>query len=83
MNHIIKVFALTLILTAPLSAQTFQTLHSFSITQDGANPEAGVILSGTQLYGTTWQGGTNGFGTLYAVNTDGKRYSVSQYVPID
>jgi uncharacterized repeat protein (TIGR03803 family) len=53
-------------------------LHSFSISsgdyltnQDGAHPEAGVILSGDVFYGTTHDGGSVGNGTVFALNTNG------------
>jgi uncharacterized repeat protein (TIGR03803 family) len=59
----------------------FATLHTFSRTvfsasaggftnSDGANP-VGLILSGNMLYGTTSSGGTNGSGTVFALNTNG------------
>ena len=53
----------------------FKTLHSFSASpfgtnSDGANPVAGLILSGNTLYGTASGGGTNGFGTVFAFDTD-------------
>src|ERR1017187_8571428 len=56
----------------------FTTLHSFTAApgpdytnSDGANPDAGLILSGTTLYGTALQGGSGGNGTVFAVNTNG------------
>jgi uncharacterized repeat protein (TIGR03803 family) len=54
----------------------FTTLHSFkalinSTNSDGANPQAGLFLSGDQLFGTTENGGTNGNGTVFVLNTDG------------
>ncbi len=42
---------------------------------DGAAPYAGLILSGNRLYGTASSGGTNGFGTVFAVNTDGASFT--------
>ena len=55
----------------------FTTLHSFpSSPNDGADPSAGLTLSGTNLYGTSWEGGTNGTGTVFAVNTDGSGFAV-------
>ena len=42
---------------------------------DGAIPEAGLILSGNTLYGTTYWGGTNGNGTVFAVNTNGTGFT--------
>ncbi len=57
-------------------------LHSFSgayypgyNNSDGAFPQAGVILSGNTLYGTTWAGGTSGLGTVFSVNTDGTGFT--------
>jgi uncharacterized repeat protein (TIGR03803 family) len=67
------------------SGTVFTVLHTFTETvadasfaatnSDGANPEAGLILSGATLYGTTYGGGTNGDGTVFAVNTDGSGYT--------
>jgi uncharacterized repeat protein (TIGR03803 family) len=48
------------------------SLHSFSGTNDGAHPLAGLVQgeNGT-LYGTTCDGGSSGNGTLFAINTNG------------
>jgi uncharacterized repeat protein (TIGR03803 family) len=54
----------------------FTTLHSFTGVSDGANPYAGLILSGNTLYGTANDGGSWNGGTLFAVNTDGSGFSV-------
>jgi uncharacterized repeat protein (TIGR03803 family) len=61
----------------------FTNLHSFSATStnssgfytnsDGAQP-SGLILRGNTLYGRT-QGGTNGSGTVFAINTDGAGFT--------
>jgi uncharacterized repeat protein (TIGR03803 family) len=61
----------------------FVKLYSFtgytgffpSVNSDGANPYAGLILSGSTLYGTAFNGGTNGFGTVFAINTDGTGFT--------
>jgi uncharacterized repeat protein (TIGR03803 family) len=60
----------------------FTTLHSFTATDfntgtnsDGANPYAGLILSGNTLYGTADYGGSSGNGTMFAVNTDGMSFA--------
>lgn len=62
------------------SAQTFQTLHSFTALNNGANsdgaaPICGLVVSGNTLYGTTESGGTNGSGTIFAVNTEGTGFT--------
>ena len=42
---------------------------------DGANPYAGLLLSGNTLYGTTQYGGSSGWGTVFAINTDGTGFT--------
>jgi len=61
---------------------TTTTVYDFSVTNgasftnhDGANPLSVLVLSGNTLYGTTEFGGTNGNGTIFAVNTDGTGFS--------
>lgn len=61
----------------------FTTLHSFSLlgpldytNSDGANPYAGLVLSGDTLYGTTPYGGGFGRGVVFAVNTDGSGFVI-------
>jgi uncharacterized repeat protein (TIGR03803 family) len=60
----------------------FTNLHSFtalsgpsSTNSDGANPSAGLILSGNTLYGTAQYGGSSGKGTVFAVSTDGTGFT--------
>ncbi len=52
----------------------FTNLHSFT-GGDGANPWAGLLLSGSTLYGTTLRGGSAGEGTVFAINTDGTGFT--------
>src|ERR1039457_6106138 len=56
------------------TAQTFTNLHSFNYS-DGAYPYAGLILSGNTLYGTTVQGGSSGYGAVFAVSTAGTGFT--------
>ncbi|MGO8926848.1 MAG: choice-of-anchor tandem repeat GloVer-containing protein [Limisphaerales bacterium] len=42
-----------------------------SVNPDGAFPNAGVLLQGNTLYGTTSAGGTYGFGSVFRINIDG------------
>lgn len=57
----------------------YKVLYSFTGDTDGANPQAGPILGGSTLYGTTYYGGIgssfNGLGTVYKINTDGTGFS--------
>lgn len=54
----------------------YATLHSFTNTPDGAEPQSEPVLGGNTLYGTTTGGGTNGKGTIFAINTNGTGYTV-------
>ncbi len=60
----------------------FATIYSFlgtdknGFNRDGANPLAGLTLSGGTLYGTTYLGGYFGYGTMFAVSTNGTGFSV-------
>src|SRR5260370_21588671 len=47
------------------------TLHSFNST-DGSSPEAGLIqASDGNFYGTTYNGGTEGYGTVFKSTSTG------------
>jgi uncharacterized repeat protein (TIGR03803 family) len=61
----------------------FRTLYHFTATSgsthptnsDGANPQAGLVLSGSTLYRTTLYGGSSGNGTVFALSTDGTGFT--------
>jgi uncharacterized repeat protein (TIGR03803 family) len=53
----------------------FTILYSFTGFDDGAQPYAGLILSGNTLYGTASGGGSSGSGTVFAVNTNGTGFT--------
>jgi uncharacterized repeat protein (TIGR03803 family) len=52
----------------------FTNLHDFTGGDDGAQPFAGLVLSGNILYGTAQQGGSASNGKLFAINTDGSGF---------
>src|ERR1035437_1855754 len=74
---------LGLIPTGRVTAQTFTNLHSFMATSgsypygnsDGAEPAAGLVLSGNTLYGTAQLGGGWGCGTVFKMNTAGTGFT--------
>lgn len=80
-----RLFTLGLVglaVTAEMKAQTFTNLYNFTPSEstpntnsDGANPQAGLILSGNTLYGTAYDGGGSGNGTVFKVNTDGTGFT--------
>jgi uncharacterized repeat protein (TIGR03803 family) len=46
----------------------FTNLYSFTGGSDGAEPAAGLILSGNTLYGTAEFGGSSGNGTVFSIS---------------
>jgi uncharacterized repeat protein (TIGR03803 family) len=54
---------------------SFKTLRSFSGTNDGGTPFAGLTLSSNMLYGTALQGRSAGQGALFAINIDGTGFT--------
>ncbi|MBW1787920.1 MAG: hypothetical protein JRK53_15065 [Deltaproteobacteria bacterium] len=55
----------------------FQILHAFNenSTADGHQPTGGLALEGGVLYGTTFEGGQNGRGTVFSIGTDGAGFT--------
>ncbi len=63
---------------------SFADLHVFTAgsgyypnvtNSDGANPNAGLTLSGNTLYGTASDGGDSGNGIVFAINADGTGFT--------
>ena len=78
---------LTSVSVLPLRAQSFSVLHTFApggiqrpglilTNSDGANPYAGLAVSGSTLYGAAKNGGANGSGTLFAIDTNGTSFKL-------
>ena len=53
----------------------FTNLHSFNYVSDGGGPSGELLLSGNTLYGMASSGGSYGYGTIFAVNTDGTGFT--------
>lgn len=54
----------------------YSALKTFDLTTLDAEHPYGLTLSGNVLYGTTFQGGSSNYGTLFKMNTDGSGYSL-------
>jgi uncharacterized repeat protein (TIGR03803 family) len=78
--------AVLMLAVVTTQAQVYSDLHSFSspgfdtsnnelTNSDGSEPYAGLVMSGDVFYGTTFAGGTNGYGTVYRVNLDGTDFT--------
>jgi uncharacterized repeat protein (TIGR03803 family) len=60
-----------------LDGTNFTILHTFGKKKhDGRNPYGSLMLNGTDLYGTTANGGAFGKGTVFHITTDGATYEV-------
>ena len=53
----------------------FTVLHTFSGATDGAIPRAALTLSDGTLYGTASSGGSQDYGTVFALNTNGTGFT--------
>lgn len=70
------------------NGSNFLVLHTFGpsalesamtgnvTNSDGIQPESTLLLAGNTLYGTAAEGGTNGFGTVFAMGTNGSNFMV-------
>lgn len=68
-----------------ISSSTFTVLHSFDYT-DGGYPEGGVAcqqgkktVCAGNLFGTTEEGGTSGYGTVWEINSSGTFTSLNSF----
>jgi uncharacterized repeat protein (TIGR03803 family) len=68
---------------------TIGNLHTFTATDpntginsDGANPSAGLVLSGATLFGTASAGGQSGSGALFSVGTNGGNFKVLHHFTV-
>ena len=53
----------------------YSVVHRFT-GDDGSSSVAALAASGSTLYGTTSEGGSSGYGTVFKVNTDGSGYAL-------
>lgn len=63
--------ALLLIAASPALAQTEEVLYAFKGHPDGANPYATLTLQGGNIFGTTYNGGLNGLGSVFELTPNG------------
>jgi len=64
---------------SPMSS-AFEVLHDFSLNpvlNDGSHPQSELMLAtNAMLYGTTYDGGANGLGTVYRSQIDGHGFAI-------
>jgi len=54
----------------------YAVLYSFSNSPDGSAPQACLAAINNTLYGTTSSGGSNNYGCIFKINTDGTGYGI-------
>lgn len=59
----------------------FTSLHHFTGPSDGSEPRTALVLSGNTLYGVANSGGTTGFGTVFALSTNGMGFTTIYNFP--
>src|SRR5207249_4911418 len=61
----------------PHEGSGFQVVHNFlALAPAGSDPRAGLLrASDGRFYGTTFFGGTDGFGTVFGLNQDGTGFA--------
>jgi uncharacterized repeat protein (TIGR03803 family) len=69
------VLALAL-MASSASAGSYKVLHDFAGISDGQQPSELVADSAGRLYGTTFEGGSQGGGTVFRLTKTGKAWSV-------
>jgi uncharacterized repeat protein (TIGR03803 family) len=74
------VFLLCVVMVIASPAETFKTLTSFNGT-DGSAPYYSSLVQSTNgnFYGTTYEGGTNGGGTVFEITAAGKLTTVYSF----
>jgi uncharacterized repeat protein (TIGR03803 family) len=58
-----------------MNGSGYKEIFYFTTNLGGISPSGALLLSGDTLYGTTQQGGANGFGQVYSVNTNGGSFT--------
>jgi uncharacterized repeat protein (TIGR03803 family) len=73
-------FLLTSSLVHAQAGAVLTTLYSFTGTNDGTYPQAALVQgSDGNFYGTTSEGGTNNFGTVFKISTSGALTSLYSF----
>jgi uncharacterized repeat protein (TIGR03803 family) len=79
-------FAPVLALSSTAYSQNFQVMYSFADPPDGAQPFSSLTVNAGELYGTTQQGGADGYGngglgygTIFKVSSSGKETVVYNF----
>jgi uncharacterized repeat protein (TIGR03803 family) len=77
---VIGVAVMIALATGGISARAqagFGVLHSFTSTNsDGATPEGQPLIIGSNIFGVTYNGGSNSDGSIYQISTNGTGFTL-------
>jgi len=73
----LAMLGLLTVLATPAQAQTFGVLYDFTGGADGASPNGVTIGGPGLLYGTTFEGGTHNWGTVFKLAHRGSGWTAS------
>ncbi len=66
-----------IIFKVEIDGNGYSVLHEFTgSTDDGESPQGSLIISDSTLFGTTWNGGDDGTGTIFQIQTNGMGFSL-------
>jgi uncharacterized repeat protein (TIGR03803 family) len=78
--RLLRAAALLLPVFGAQAGTSLTTLYSFTNGDDGANPQAGLVLGNDgYFYGTTFNGGVNSHGTLFKISINGALTSLYSF----
>jgi len=59
------------------NGSSYAVLHHFAgVPNDGRSPYGSLNLSGSTLYGMTWQGGNDNYGVIFKIDTNGSSHTI-------
>jgi uncharacterized repeat protein (TIGR03803 family) len=61
----------------------FDSFYSFSNTPEGSSPSGDLVVTGGELFGTSFAGGTNGVGTIFICQTNGAVFYIRNFTAVD
>ena len=61
------------------AGNVFTVLRHFDYSPDGGSPYGSLVESGGKFYGMTYEGGSNGAGTLFELNPSGNVFTVLRH----
>lgn len=78
-RYLFTLLAILFSLVSLTQAQTFSVVYSFTGGNDGGDSTAGLVNLSGEFYGTTTQGGANGDGVIFEINSTGRERAIYSF----